>query len=287
LALTVNLPTPVITSPGTASGIKGQAFSYQITATNSPTSFGAGPLPAGLTVSTMTGLISGIPTSTGSTSVGLSARNAAGTGTKTLTLTVNLPTPVITSPGTASGIKGQAFSYQITATNSPTSFGAGPLPAGLTVSTMTGLISGIPTSTGTTNVTLQATNAAGTGRKTLALTINLPGVPAAMPGSGTTSIMQPSSLMAATPVSVRVYPNPWRRDHHEGKNITFDQVPAGSTLRLFSVSGRLVRTLNNSGGGVVTWNLTNDGGDAVASGLYVYLIKTKDGSTRGKLAIIR
>src|SRR5580704_8588958 len=41
---------PVITSGGTASATKGAAFSYQITATNSPTSFGASGLPAGLTV---------------------------------------------------------------------------------------------------------------------------------------------------------------------------------------------------------------------------------------------
>src|SRR5207245_209817 len=53
---------PAITSPPTASGIVGTAFSYQITATNSATSFGATGLPAGLSVSPGTGLISGTPT---------------------------------------------------------------------------------------------------------------------------------------------------------------------------------------------------------------------------------
>src|ERR1700675_4054990 len=37
---------PVITSSGTASGTVGTAFSYQITATDSPTRFGATGLPA-------------------------------------------------------------------------------------------------------------------------------------------------------------------------------------------------------------------------------------------------
>src|SRR5262249_33694153 len=49
---------PVITSAGTASGTVGVAFTYQITATNGPTSFGASPLPAGLSVNTANGVIS-------------------------------------------------------------------------------------------------------------------------------------------------------------------------------------------------------------------------------------
>src|SRR5207237_6069078 len=71
-------------------------------------------------------------------------------------------TPVITSPLTACGTAGSPFSYTITATNNPTSFTASPLPAGLTINTSTGLISGTPTSAGTTNVTITASNGAGT-----------------------------------------------------------------------------------------------------------------------------
>ena len=163
---------PVITSQNTASGTVGIAFSYQITATNNPTSYGAAPLPGGLSVNTATGLISGTPTTPGTTQVTLSATNAAGTGTEILTLTINPPAPVITSRNTASGTVGIAFSYQITATNNPTSYGAAPLPGGLSVNTSTGLISGTPTTPGTTQVTLSATNAAGTGTEILTLTIN-------------------------------------------------------------------------------------------------------------------
>ena len=61
----------------------------------------------------------------------LSATNSAGTGSATLTLTIALATPVITSATTASGTVGSAFSYQIAATNAPTSYGATGLPAGL------------------------------------------------------------------------------------------------------------------------------------------------------------
>src|SRR5205807_10323893 len=74
---------PVITSAGTATGTVGQAFSYQITATNSPTSFGATGLPAGPSVNAGTGLMSGTPTAARTSSVTLSAANAGGTGTAT------------------------------------------------------------------------------------------------------------------------------------------------------------------------------------------------------------
>jgi hypothetical protein len=92
-ALAPGGPKPKITSATTASGTVGVAFTYQIEATNNPTSYNAAPLPTGLSVNTTSGLISGTPTTAGTFSVGLSATNANGTGTATLTLTINPPPP--------------------------------------------------------------------------------------------------------------------------------------------------------------------------------------------------
>jgi len=61
--------------------------------------------------------------------VTISATNSYGTGSATLTLTINSAPPVITSPTSASGTVGSPFSYQITATSNPTSFGASGLPS--------------------------------------------------------------------------------------------------------------------------------------------------------------
>ncbi len=81
--------------------------------------------------------------------------------------------PVITSAGTAGGTQSDPFSYQITATQSPTSFGATGLPAWLSVNNVTGILSGTPTVAGVYNVTVTAANALGTGTLPLTITITL------------------------------------------------------------------------------------------------------------------
>src|SRR5437764_11349584 len=171
LTLTINPATPVIQPPFTATGQVGVAFSYQITATNNPTSYNATGLPAGLSVNTSTGLISGTPTTAGTYTVTISATNAGGTGSHTLTLTINPATPVIQPPFTATGTVGSNFSYTINATNNPTSYNATGLPVGLAINTGTGKITGKPTIAGIYQVTLSATNAGGTGTATLVITV--------------------------------------------------------------------------------------------------------------------
>ncbi|RBA29060.1 choice-of-anchor D domain-containing protein [Flavobacterium tibetense] len=81
--------------------------------------------------------------------------------------------PVITSPLTASGNEGTPFTYNITATNSPTSYNATGLPAGLSINTTTGAITGTPTTSGTYNVTITATNSVGSDNQTLVITIGV------------------------------------------------------------------------------------------------------------------
>jgi hypothetical protein len=80
--------------------------------------------------------------------------------------------PAITSATTATGSVGTAFTYQITATNSPTRYIVVGLPAGLSYNKTTGLIGGTPTTAGTSNVTFVATNDGGTAEGHFVLTVN-------------------------------------------------------------------------------------------------------------------
>jgi len=100
---------PAITSADSASGVTGSVFSYAITATNSPTSFTASPLPAGLSLNTSTGVISGVPAAAGVQSVTMGAANAFGGATRTLVITIvtspaGVPAPVISTPPSGTSV---------------------------------------------------------------------------------------------------------------------------------------------------------------------------------------
>jgi hypothetical protein len=183
-SLTINgaAAAPAITSATTATATAGSAFSYTVTASNAPTSFNVGTLPAGLSFNSATSVIDGTPTTAGTYSVTLSANNSAGTGsTVTLTITVSPsgPVPVISSATTASGTLVPASSpasftvnYQMAASNSPVAYAASGLPLGISVNTGTGLISGTTTVQGVYSVSLTATNNNGTSATaTLTLTV--------------------------------------------------------------------------------------------------------------------
>jgi len=177
LATTALAAPPNINSGG-ANGTVGVAFSYQMTANQSIPNgnWGATGLPPGLTGPSATGVISGTPTTAGSYSVHLSATNASNqTGTKDVTFTIsNPPAPSLNGNNNQTGTVGVPFSYQIAATNNPTSYNTSPNPPapGLTVNTTTGAISGTPTTVGNYSVTLSATNAGGTGTKGVTFVIN-------------------------------------------------------------------------------------------------------------------
>lgn len=106
----------------------------------------------------------------------------------------------------------------------------------------------------------------------------LPSLPLSNSGGGSPAFIDFSQ--------VREYPNPWRSDRPNNGHITFDQLPPSSTVKIFTISAHWVKTLDATGGSV-QWDLTNDAGDPVASGFYIYLITSNGGKTHGTLAIIR
>ena len=162
--------TPVIGGSLAVNATAGTQFTYQITASGSPTAYSTTVLPSGLTLNTTTGVIAGIPTTAGTANITINATNAAGTGTASLTITTSA-VPVINSATTANATAGTPFTYQIMATNSPTSYSATVLPAGFNIVTSTGVITGTPNSAGTITLVIGATNAGGTGTDSLVITV--------------------------------------------------------------------------------------------------------------------
>jgi len=174
LTFTIAPTLPVITSLESAIATVGAAFTYSITASNRPRTYAASGLPTDLTVNATTGLISGIPTAAGNATVTLSAANGAGTATKILQLAIRPQPPAITSAASASARVGVSFSYQITASNSPTRFSASGLPSGLTLNATTGRVSGSPATAGSFGTRIVAINAGGAGNQTVSIAVSNP-----------------------------------------------------------------------------------------------------------------
>ncbi|MGD0092650.1 MAG: putative Ig domain-containing protein, partial [Planctomycetota bacterium] len=180
LVINVQPTSPSITSLLSAIGKDGVPFSYQITAFGSlPMTFGASPLPAGLSIAPLTGIISGTPTQPQVYNLAITATNNVSpfTDTKTLVITIQ-PSVQITSPLTAFGIVGQPFKvYTVTATGTAPialSVDATSLPPGLTFSTSGNTISGTPTTAGIYYVSLTASNIAGSVVQVVAINIAQP-----------------------------------------------------------------------------------------------------------------
>ncbi|MFC0438261.1 alkaline phosphatase family protein [Kutzneria buriramensis] len=158
-----------VTNPGNQTGTVGSAASVQISATDTATgtlSYAATGLPAGLSINSSTGLISGTPTTAGTSTVTVTATDSTGpSGSTTFGWTVNPVagnTVTVTNPGNQNGTVGAAASLPISATDSASgqtlTYTATGLPSGLSINSSTGLISGTPTTAGTSSVTVTATD---------------------------------------------------------------------------------------------------------------------------------
>ncbi len=88
--------------------------------------------------------------------------------------------------------------------------------------------------------------------------------------------------------SVNVYPNPARV--YEGQTVvTFDRLTDPADILIFAHNGDLVREQRVENAGFrFQWDLTNDAGNRVATGVYLYVIRNDRGEKRtGKLAVLR
>ena len=147
----VAVAMPVITSPATATAKAETAFQYQITATNSPTSYGATGLPSGLSVNSEAGSISGTVAKAGTSTVTLSATNPAGTANALLALTVSSASGALTisTSSLPNGQTGTLYSATLVASGGTAPYAwsliTGALPAGLSLNTSSGTVAGTPT----------------------------------------------------------------------------------------------------------------------------------------------
>lgn len=83
------------------------------------------------------------------------------------------------------------------------------------------------------------------------------------------------------------YPVPFKPSAGHTK-ITFKALTKAARVRIYTISGELVRTLGKTDAGdSLDWDVRNSRGSSVDSGVYLYLIEGPSKSKKGKLMIIR
>lgn len=100
-------------------------------------------------------------------------------------------------------------------------------------------------------------------------------------------------LIGFTPVladsleGIYVFPNPCRVS--QGNNqMVFTNLPSEVELEIYTLDGQQVREVyENDSSGEISWDLRNQDGEIVASGVYFYLLRSGDDYRVGKLIILR
>ena len=141
-----------------------------------------GALPTGLTLNAATGQISGVPTTSGTSTFTVTVTDSATptpqTKSKQFSILVN-PVLSVSTASLPNGTVGTAYSQQLQSSGGTApitwSVTIGTLPAGLMLNSGTGVISGTPTTAATSNFTVQAADASTpqqTATKALSIIVN-------------------------------------------------------------------------------------------------------------------
>lgn len=267
--------TPVTTGEALGSAAVGYPYDGYLWATGGTAPFTwsvtGGTLPAGLTLSASTGIITGTPTAAGSTTVTVTATDSsdpAQTARETVPIDVLADAPVaVTTGALPAATAGQHYSATLAATGGIPAYTwqvtSGTLPAGLTLDASAGVISGTPTAAGTSTVTLEASDSttptAHTASASLTLvvvssTTTLAAVPVTLPGAtvGDTYSQVVDSTGGTGPVS-------W--------SVVGGALPTGLTID--PVTGTISGVATQAGAFTFTAQVRDTGGNTAAEDLSI------------------
>jgi hypothetical protein len=181
----------VVTSPAPPIGVINSAYSTTLQATGGVSPYTlwtvvSGNLPTGLSLD-QSGNITGTPTATGTFTFTVSVTDSEiptpQSAQASLSISINATAPLgITQNPLPAGILNTAYSSTVQATGGVTPYtwaiSVGTLPAGLSLNTSTGAITGTPTTSGTSNFTVKVTDSTKptglTATAAMSITINAP-----------------------------------------------------------------------------------------------------------------
>jgi antibiotic biosynthesis monooxygenase (ABM) superfamily enzyme len=260
------IPTLTLASTGSSTTQVGQSYSQTNVASGGTTpytySVSAGELPAGTTLSASTGTVSGTPTASGAFSYAITATDSgspAQTATQVVSGTIAPATLTLTATASSTTQVGQAYSQTNVGGGGTTpytySLTAGTLPAGTTLNTSAGTVSGTPTTAGAFNYTIKVTDSGSPAQTATQITSGT--IAAAMP---TVTAVSPNGGPPAGGTSVTI----------TGTNLTGASAVkfGGAAAARFAVNGATSITAIAPAGaaGTVDVTVTTGNGTSATSG---------------------
>lgn len=257
---------PTVTTASLPSGTVGTLYSTKLASSGgaAPVTFApSGNLPPGVGFNPSTGQISGTPSAAGTYTFTVQPYDNDGQlgNSKSFTITIAAPPLNATATTLPGGIVGTPYSAQLAATGGIQPYtwtvSSGSLPAGMTLSSA-GKLSGTPTATHSGNVTFQVKDSAD---QTATVTSALNVVPAPLVISTNTLPVADAALAYSQELQATggTPPYTW--------SVTAGTLPPGLTLD--PTTGTIAGTPTASGGGDVTFEVTDAAGKTATATLSV------------------
>ncbi|WP_332676496.1 putative Ig domain-containing protein [Brevundimonas sp.] len=269
--LTVNAPSVTVNPTTLPAAAVGSAYSQTMTGAGGTAPYGsftviAGALPAGLSLNSSSGALTGTPTAGGSFNFTIRTTDSTTgtgphTGSRPYTLTVNTPTITVSPTSLTAGTQGAAYSQTISASGGTSSYGfavtSGALPAGLTLAAGGGL-TGTPTVNGSFNFTVTATDSSTgtgpyTGARPYTLVINPPPAPVANAVSATVAYNS-----TGNPITLNITGG-------AAVSVATPGLPSHGTVNVVGTTITYTPTTNYGGPDSFTYTATNAGGTSAAA----------------------
>jgi len=95
-----------------------------------------------------------------------------------------------------------------------------------------------------------------------------------------------SAIAFTVELNIHTYPNPFRPAEGHSQ-IVFTNLPENADLTVSTISGNIVLKQDDIGPDDWAWDVKNESGNDLSSGIYLYSINTAAGSTSGKVIVIR
>lgn len=263
-SLSISIAVPLSINTGSlGNGVVGVAYSASLSAAGGTGSYawslGGGSLPPGVSLDAATGQITGTPTAAGTFGFTVQVRDASGaTASKPFSIAISAALSVTSSGSLSAGVVGTSYSATLSAAGGTGpytwSVTGGSLPAGLTLDTATGQISGTPTAAGSAAFTVQVRDANGaTASAAVSITVTAAlTVSGATLANGVVGTAYSASLSAAGGTG----PYTW--------SVTNGSLPGGLSL----ASGGQISGTPNAAGTFAFTAQARDANGATASGQF-------------------